>query len=143
MLSQIEKAINLAKKTGDRLIIFDHINTDRAMVVLGLNEYEQLLDNRPEPESLTEEQLLDRINRDIATWKDTNNSEDDDSEEEHFFSPKLAENKVFEETFAGAEDYPEAKQEKPRKQWSIPEEVKEGAEEIVEEDRTYLEEVTF
>lgn len=75
MKSQLERAITLAAKTGDKIIVVDELN-DRSSVVMNLDEYEKLLNgenkgNR-EIKNLTEEELLDKINRDIVTWREAN-----------------------------------------------------------------------
>lgn len=77
MQEQLQKAIKLAKKTGDRLIVFDPNNADLAYVVMTLEDYERLMVKKSEVKGLTEDELLDKINRDIAIWK----SEQDFSDE--------------------------------------------------------------
>ncbi|MFH1823049.1 MAG: hypothetical protein ABH830_05110 [Patescibacteria group bacterium] len=72
MKTYLDKVINLAKKTGDRVILVDSSNPRDIMVVMGLAEYEKLAIGHSEVRSLTEDQLLDRINRDIAIWKSEN-----------------------------------------------------------------------
>lgn len=75
MRSQLERAINLAAKTGDKIIVVDELN-DRSSVVMNLDEYEGLLNGENKTnvciENLTEEELLDKINRDIVTWREAN-----------------------------------------------------------------------
>jgi len=77
MSDQLERAIKLAENRGDRVIIIDK-EKDRSIVVMSLDEYELLLFRKNEDsfgvESLTETQLLDKINRDIALWKDERNA---------------------------------------------------------------------
>jgi hypothetical protein len=75
MMSQLERAINLAAKTGDKIIVVDELN-DHSSVVMNLDEYEKLLNGENkgnvEIKNLTEEELLDKINRDIVTWREAN-----------------------------------------------------------------------
>lgn len=75
MRNQLERAINLAAKTGDKIIVVDELN-DRSSVVMNLDEYEKLLNSEnkinTEIENLTEEELLDKINHDIVTWREAN-----------------------------------------------------------------------
>jgi hypothetical protein len=133
MLSQLEKAIKLAKKTGDRLIIFDSLDTDSATVLLSLDQYEKLAAKDVQVSDLTDDRMLDRINRDIAVAKNEhifNFNREEKSEPDDFSPPSEA----------GAEEKP---LKRAGKHWTIPEQVKEGAEEIIEEDRQYLEEVPF
>ena len=64
--NQLQKAINLVKKTGDRLIVFDKAESGNPFVVMSIDEYEKLVIGRSEVRGLTENELLDKINRDIA-----------------------------------------------------------------------------
>lgn len=138
MLSQLEKALNLAKKTGDRLIIFDQLKTDRALVILGLDDYEKLVVKGEDKSGLTEDDLLDTINRNIAAWKNDSNTANSDMTAANFFSAKN-EQKYSEKPL----DEEDSRSRNTKKLWSIPKEIKEGADEIIEEDRQYLEEVPF
>jgi len=45
MHSYLEKVLNLAKKTGDRIIVVDQKNPQNCYVVMNLDEYEGLIDN--------------------------------------------------------------------------------------------------
>ena len=157
MQTQLQKAIDLVKKTGDRLLVFDSAKSDNVYVVMNLKDYENLVLGKSEVRGLTEDELLDKINRDIAIWK---------SEQEFDGSgySELAKNKQFDKfdfknneiDFKYKEDDKfdfededidvsnfESKKKKLGKAWSIPRGVKEGAEEVIEEDRQYLEEVRF
>lgn len=139
MQNQLEKAINLCKKTGDRLIVFDSVKSENPFVVMNLDEYENLAVGRAEIRGLTENELLDKINRDIAIWKSEQPAkqfEVENVEPEFKNTEEISENNEI-----LGHDFPE--QEKKRKQWSIRNDIKEGAEEIIEEDRQYLEEVSF
>lgn len=164
MQNQIKRAINLSKKTGDRVIIVDKNNSEDAFVVMNLAEYEKLVlkneQNTQEIGSLTENELLDRINRDIAIWKNEQNFEDwnakesldkkknDDLEDENlYYYDDEEEANLYEKYFAEKEDANfennedglpgiEDIEEKSNKNnpWRIPKQVKEGAEEVLGED---------
>jgi hypothetical protein len=127
---QLKKILNLVKKTGDRVVIFDASAPDDSYVVMGFDAYAntltpaelvdkklvannfldnsqsapQISEKTPEntgeinkSKNLTEEDLTDKINREISMWK----NRDDLS-----FS---------------------ANENKPKKAWSIPPQVKEKA----------------
>jgi hypothetical protein len=83
MRSQLERAINLSARTGDKIIVVDEFN-DRSSVVMSLDDYEMLLKGRNKGGSrvgnLTEEELLDKINHDIISWKDANSDRNFSSE---------------------------------------------------------------
>jgi len=66
--SSLEKAIELINKTGDRLVVADK-NSSSIFVVMSLRDYERLVLNHDKISDLTEDELLNKINRDIAIWK--------------------------------------------------------------------------
>ena len=43
MQDQLQKAINLVKKTGDKLIVYDSSKPDNTFVILALKDYENLV----------------------------------------------------------------------------------------------------
>jgi len=179
MYKQFEKALNLVKKTGDRLILYNTQNDEDAHVVMSLNEYEQMVGegySDRDVKGLTEEELIDKINRDIAIWKSDQEAglEPKVSEpataaaetpEEKVSEPKAepaqdrqAENASAEPGAGSGQEDASDKKDKRRNYWGIPQDRKQGAAEIVEEegsdrendqndpddeDRQYLEEITF
>ncbi|MFA6993981.1 MAG: hypothetical protein WC268_05355 [Patescibacteria group bacterium] len=69
MTNEFRKILDLIKRTGDRAIFYD-AQEDSSFAILPINEYEKLLfNNVDEIKGLTEEELLDKINRDIARWR--------------------------------------------------------------------------
>jgi len=107
--NQLRKILELAKKTGDRVVIFDGNDPENSYVISGIDSYlkedrneEKVdikrnhlsdedddlikqLETSKEPvftsekenqESLTEEDLTDRINQEISMWKNQNKSSD-------------------------------------------------------------------
>jgi hypothetical protein len=83
MQSQLERAINLSAKTGDKIIVIDKFN-DRSSVVMSIDDYEKLLKGQNKRNkivtNLTEDELLDKINHDIVSWKNANSDEKFSSE---------------------------------------------------------------
>ncbi|OGH60201.1 MAG: hypothetical protein A2725_04845 [Candidatus Magasanikbacteria bacterium RIFCSPHIGHO2_01_FULL_33_34] len=73
----LDRLINLARKTGDRLIVHQP-EKGEDIVIMNVDEYEMLLDNRRDVRNLSDKQLLDQINRDIAIWRANTKLEDDD-----------------------------------------------------------------
>lgn len=132
MQDQLQKAINLAKKTGDRLIVFDSSKPDNVFVVLSLKDYENLILGKSEVRGLTEDELLDKINRDIAIWKSDQAEAENIDAIPDYFKELPAEEEASEKAIKRA-----------GKSWSIPSRRKINAEEIIEEDRQYLEELAF
>ena len=134
----MQKAINLVKKTGDRLIIFDSSRPDDVFVILSLKDYENLVLGKSEVRGLTEEELLDKINRDIAIWKSEQNSDEETAVNSDYFSPLFASGE-----HGGQEKIKDKIIKKAGKSWSIPMRRKMKAEEIIDEDRQYLEDLAF
>ncbi|PIR13027.1 hypothetical protein COV49_03625 [Candidatus Falkowbacteria bacterium CG11_big_fil_rev_8_21_14_0_20_39_10] len=175
MQNQLQKAINLSKKTGDRVIVVDSAGSDSAFVVMGLDEYEKLVLGKSEVRDLTEDELLDKINRDIAIWKSDNSDKgwigvgdvlDDrylSKNKPDFikdyrvgaFEPKNEYFNNFKDDFEfDDEDYDEdddryyyeeddmkdfyqlkqRESEKTRNAWEIPTDIKEQAEEVIEDE---------
>jgi len=94
----LNRLINLARRTGDRLIVHQPENGND-VVIMDVDEYEFLLTDERDVRGLdernvrglTERQLLDQINRDIAIWRANdkleNEYEEDEEMENNFFSP--------------------------------------------------------
>lgn len=154
MQNQLQKAINLAKKTGDRLIVYDMSQNSEAYVVMGLDDYEKLATGHNEVKSLTEDELLDKINRDIAVWKNGQYNKEEAAEdktetEDSFdfvnpglFSENIEAEDLSEEDFDGNNYEYSEKSGHKKHQWGIPQERKVAADEL-DEDTQYLEEVKF
>ncbi|MEK7202974.1 MAG: hypothetical protein AAB653_01535 [Patescibacteria group bacterium] len=143
MHDQLQKAINLAKKTGDRLIVFDSSKPENVFVVMSLKDYESLILGRSEVKNLTEDELLDKINRDIAIWKSEQDMEQVFEKIDKI--PNVIEQAEIERKEQREEDFcwlPDDNK-KTKKGWSIPSARKQHAEEVIEEDRQYLEEILF
>lgn len=97
----LQRVLNLAKKTGDNVIVFDSLNPERSYVILAINRYEDLLEEAGYQDFLTEEEMTDKINRDIEPWDDNDwNPEDFESND---FLPK----NLFEEEDAKEEEWEE------------------------------------
>jgi len=121
---QLKKILNLIKKTGDRVIVFDASAPEESYVIMDFDRYSNMVlikepvareaaikpikseispainDLDDKKENLTEEDLTDKINREISMWKNRENL------------PYLAE------------------EEKPKKAWQIPSQVKNKAQEV-------------
>ena len=123
---QLKKILNLIKRTGDRVVVFDGNEPDNSYVIMGFDNYEALsvrpnVDDKSflakniaesasvreempkktsKSDNLTEEDLTDKINREISMWKNGDGS-----------------------NFAEEEN-------RPKKAWQIPSKVKDKAQEI-------------
>lgn len=79
-MSNLQKVVDLIKKTGDKAIVLDQ-NGDPNYVLMTFGDYEGLILGKSEVRGLTEAELLDKINRDIAVWKEGQKVQDSDVEE--------------------------------------------------------------
>jgi len=92
-MSSLERLIDLAKRTGDRLIVHNpYENQD--VVIMGVDEYERLALKKQDVRELSSGQLLDQINRDIAIWR-ANKQLDEEFEKQEMLDKELAEQGPF------------------------------------------------
>lgn len=97
---QLQKILQLAKQTGDRVIIYDSATQKDSYVVMNIDNYIDLIGLpkvKSEPAlndenaaflkknevqiNLTEEDLTDRINQEISMWKNQESNQSLDEEE--------------------------------------------------------------
>lgn len=98
-MQRLQKIFRLVKKTGDKIIVMSE-NENADFLLMPLTEYEKIIDNTNDVKNLTEAELLDKINRDIALWKNAQTDDFDfgpayyahkDLTDENDFSDSLAE----------------------------------------------------
>lgn len=91
IVDKIKRAVDLVKRTGDKIFLFEDESSD-GVVIMSLEEYEKMidaLDDRPQNRAskdqnsqeignLTEDELIDRINRNIAAWQSQNQDQLDE-----------------------------------------------------------------
>ncbi|MBT4941596.1 MAG: hypothetical protein HOL80_02065 [Candidatus Magasanikbacteria bacterium] len=71
ILQSFDRLFDIARRTGDKLIVHDpHGGYD--MVVMGVDKYLDIIENKRNIRHLTKDQMQDRINRDIAVWRSHN-----------------------------------------------------------------------
>jgi len=149
--NNLQRIINIAKKTGDKVIVFDQVKPESSYVVMSFDEYEKLIGAKNvDIRTLTEDQFVEKINRDIAVWKSDN---DFGVNENNFYEEILKSNEPEEReesVFSESEDMTsvksvidEIKEKRKKAGWNIPRERVDGAEEVMEEDRQYLEAIPF
>lgn len=66
-MKNLKRILDLIRKTGDKYI-FEDDNGD-VFVVLSLDDYENFIFKNNQLKNLSEEELLNKINKDIAIWK--------------------------------------------------------------------------
>ena len=96
---------------------------------------------------MTEDELLDKINRDIAIWKSEQDWQENKAnlgkKEEDFILPDNKPNIIEDYSIGNILKNKKEEKGKAKSHWAIPIERKKGAEEIIEEDRQYLEDINF
>lgn len=106
---QLKKILKLIKKTGDKVVIYNENEPDDSYVLMDLERYENLVAEKGDSKNklkiadnldLTTDDITDRINCDISTWKNQENG------------PYLAE------------------ESKSRNPWAIPAKIKNGAQKV-------------
>jgi len=78
MPENFEKIIDLIRKTGDNCIVLDQFGK-AVYVITTFKKYQDLVFSKSEVTSLAEGELADKINHDIALWKESQETEDSDS----------------------------------------------------------------
>ena len=64
MSNKLQKVMRLARKTGDRIVVFDNNEPDNSFVIMPLEEYEDIIglsEGNGENSNLTQEKITDKI----------------------------------------------------------------------------------
>ncbi len=77
MNNQLEKILNFVKKTGEKGIFFDN---DGEFVLMKLDDLYNLSQSSRDFSNLSEEEMLNRINRDIALWREGQKEDEQDGD---------------------------------------------------------------
>ena len=120
MQDRLQRLIHLINKTGDKLIVFDQQNPDNCYVISSLPDYEHIVKEGADIKGLTEDELIDKINRDIAIWKNGQVQGSEFSD----FSQEYTENQVTEEPEvpqSWSPPKPSFDSQPPKNNWTIPE----------------------
>lgn len=144
--SQINRVMKLVKKTGDKVVLMDN-ESDAVMMLMDIDAYEKLLtvsqpvEVTPRIEHLTEEELMEKINKDVAVWRAYN-----DKERLETIDQVIDKNAVSEYVAnkARSSDYVEKHEELARGAKPVENTTEESAKDIAEdegEEKFYLEPV--
>lgn len=68
MDQQLDKIIKIIRRTGDKVVV---LKDDTEFIVLSLDDYYRLIQGDHPLSQLSESQMLDKINRDIAVWRES------------------------------------------------------------------------
>ncbi len=121
MLDRLQHLIHLINKTGDKIVVFDQYQADNSFVISSLKSYENSVEKADNVKDLTEDELIDKINRDIAIWK---NSQVQGSEFSDFSSEYTENKEDSNQEIARPWSPPKASFERPsasKNVWKIPE----------------------
>ena len=66
-MKDLKKILDLLRKTGERFLLAD--DDDNFFIILSAADYENLLLKHSEIKDFSEEELLNKINKDVAIWK--------------------------------------------------------------------------
>lgn len=68
--NQLKQLLNLIRRTGDRCVVADS-ESEEIFTLMTLSDYEKLLNNESGRDiaKLSEDEMMDKINRDIAYWR--------------------------------------------------------------------------
>ena len=69
--NQFNRLLNLIRRTGDRLVVLDK-DSDTSLVMMDIGEYEKMLDGGTKLEEMSDSDILDKINREVAIWREKN-----------------------------------------------------------------------
>ncbi len=137
-MSSFDRLIELAKRTGDRLIVHDPYE-GKDMVILDVDSYEHLVLGKRSVRGLSERELIDQINRDISIWR-ANQEEEETWERGAVLEDELIDNPPFdpfEEDFAHRSDWHSAgsvMKDRYTPDFSLGEDTDDEGEDIDEED---------
>ncbi|HOZ36401.1 MAG TPA: hypothetical protein PLR18_01045 [bacterium] len=68
MKNQLDKIIYFVKNTGDKVIV---LKDNSEFIIMPLDDYEGLFRHKKELAALSEEEMLSRVNREIALWRES------------------------------------------------------------------------
>ncbi len=120
MDNQLQRAIDLIKKTNDKIIIFDNDKNKTGYVIMDLGEYEKIINKI---QGLTEIKIIDKLNHNIADIKKNEKGLSEKSEKKGELSlDKNIEYDKLRKVGKSQDDNEETK--KSEKRWTIPEQRK-------------------
>ncbi len=108
--SQIERVINLIRRTGDRCVMMDN-SSDDVLVMMHLHDYENLLDGDSDKKKLitmSEREMMDKVDRDMAYWRSLHPEENVGHEEINYNNfPPAAKKGAEKAEEKNTDDFPE------------------------------------
>jgi hypothetical protein len=113
--SDFDRLLDLSERTGDTLIVYDRMEGNHK-VVMSIDKYEDLVTDHDDFDfedhdvrGLSEGQLIDKINRDIAVWR-SNRELDDKWLKDEMIEEEIVENNFdpFEEDYMHSQDWHKA-----------------------------------
>ena len=133
MNANLDKVLNLVKKTNDRVVVVPVPSTrdDEPYVVVPFNQYENILKDEVDYKSMTEEEMLNRINKEMSLWKQSQRELGFDPDMDFLKSVDDKEDEEYEEEVAEIKGEGWLDEEEPIRSkndeeiWTAPEEVDE------------------
>lgn len=98
-MKNLNKILELIRKTGDRFVFEDE--NGRIFIIMDIDDYEGIVLQNSQVNGLSERELLNKINKDIAVWRDlqtvkdmedswqnlTEEKEKDEFEDQYYLEP--------------------------------------------------------
>jgi len=95
--SQLNRILNLVRRTGDKFVILDQ-ESDEAFTLMPLSDYEHLLDGASSVSDLSEEEIWEKVDRDLNEWRSNHPVDNDwESEKENNLEQNLETDEVSSE----------------------------------------------
>ncbi len=89
MTNQLDKIIYFVKRTGDKVIV---LKDDSEFVIMPLDDYDGLFHHKKQLAQLSEEEMLSRVNREIALWRESQKSlselDEADEYKSEYYAPR-------------------------------------------------------
>ena len=101
MKNQLDKIIYFVRNTGDKVIV---LKDDTEFVIMPLDDYEGLFRHKKQLAGLTEEEMLSRVNREIALWRESQKTLADLAEDDYEPKPRFRDDDFY---YRGLDDVDE------------------------------------
>lgn len=74
-MHNFERIFNLVRKTGDKIVVTNEAGDD-VFVIMPLTDYEKIIGGGEDVKNLSEQELWNKVDRDIAIWSANHQGED-------------------------------------------------------------------
>lgn len=82
--SRLGKVLNFVRRTGDKVILFEG---ESEFVIMNLDDYEKVMKGGEDIRDMSEDELMKKINREIALWRESQAEDDREFQAEQLNKP--------------------------------------------------------